>query len=84
MRRALGAQPREPVLGRGPQGSLVVGVVDAGDRLLQEARRVLCDAEEHGTSSEDPGRDRTLQGLGRADVGEARGENARRDAVIGE
>ena len=84
MRRASVRSPRESVLGRGPQGSLVVGVGHAGDRLLQEARRVFCDAEEHRTSSEDPRRDCTLQGLGRPDVGEARGENTRRDAVIGE
>ena len=40
--------------------------------------------EEDAARTEEPGRDRALDRLGRAGVGEAGGERARRQAVIGE
>ncbi len=61
----------------------ILGAVGA-QREREEFRGVAGGAEEHTSRAEQPGGDRALDRLRRAGVGEARGERARREAVIGE
>ena len=55
-----------------------------GQRVGQEAARVLGDPEEAGPAAEQPGGQRTLQRVGRGQVGQPRGDGGRGEAVVGE
>ena len=77
--------------GHGDQGERVpaflVGrqrAVGGGEHVVQEASAVLGDAEEPGAAAEQAGGQRTLDGVGRGQVGEPADDGRWREAVVRE